>query len=196
VFLRERLTPGRRGVVILGFLGVLRPAESFEHAAFLPLAAAFTFAVELTQTKALTATETWLAILVWMNVIQLPLALLAAIRGPSTAMGTTICTIASPRPFFDEIGRSKLKRRAHHLWEDRLMHDARAGGHSFIGRGERMLCTEYRRRHSTTARGTATPASRPKKRASRPPNRFYSPCRAFLTSVRTDARHRSDRLFV
>jgi hypothetical protein len=28
------------------------------------------------------------------------------------------------------------------------------------------------------------------------PSRFYSPRRAFLTIVRTDARHRSDQLFV
>jgi drug/metabolite transporter (DMT)-like permease len=62
VFLRERLTPSRIGVVIFGFLGVLvilRPGlESFQTAAVLPLAAAFAFAVALTQTKALIVTET------------------------------------------------------------------------------------------------------------------------------------------
>jgi drug/metabolite transporter (DMT)-like permease len=55
MFLGERLTPGRIGVVIFGFLGVLvilRPGlESFQPAAFLVLGAAFGYAVSLTQTK-------------------------------------------------------------------------------------------------------------------------------------------------
>jgi drug/metabolite transporter (DMT)-like permease len=90
-FLRERLTPGRIGVVIFGFLGVLvilRPGlESFQPAAFLVLAAAFGFAVALTQTKALTATESSFAILLWMNLIQLPLALLGSNLRSYLALG-------------------------------------------------------------------------------------------------------------
>src|SRR5712671_6398767 len=82
MFLGERLTPGRIGVVIFGFLGVLvilRPGlESFQPAAFLVLGAAFGYAVSLTQTKALTSTETTFAILLWMNVVQLPLAMLGS----------------------------------------------------------------------------------------------------------------------
>jgi drug/metabolite transporter (DMT)-like permease len=82
VFLRERLTPGRIGVVALGFLGVLvilRPGlESFQPAAFLVLGAAVGFAIQLTITKAMTATETPYAIMLWMNLIQLPLALLGS----------------------------------------------------------------------------------------------------------------------
>jgi drug/metabolite transporter (DMT)-like permease len=54
VFLGERLTPSRIGVVIFGFLGVLvilRPGlESFQPAALLVLGAAFGYAVSLTQT--------------------------------------------------------------------------------------------------------------------------------------------------
>ena len=79
MFLGERMTPGRIGVVIFGFLGVLvilRPGlESFRPAALLVLSAAFGYAVSLTQTKALTSTETTFAILLWMNVVQLPLAM-------------------------------------------------------------------------------------------------------------------------
>ena len=62
LFLGERVTAGRIGVVVLGFLGVLvilRPgSESFKPAALLVLTAAFGFAVSLIQTKALTTTET------------------------------------------------------------------------------------------------------------------------------------------
>jgi drug/metabolite transporter (DMT)-like permease len=79
VFLRERLTPGRIGVVVFGLLGVLvilRPGlESFQPAALVVLGAAVGFAIQLIQTKALTTTETTYAIVFWMNVIQLPLAL-------------------------------------------------------------------------------------------------------------------------
>jgi drug/metabolite transporter (DMT)-like permease len=82
IFLNERLTPSRIGVVIFGFVGVLvilRPGlETFRPAAFLVLGAAFGYAASLTQTKALTSTETTFAILLWMNVVQLPLAMLGS----------------------------------------------------------------------------------------------------------------------
>ena len=82
IFLGERLTPGRIGVVVFGFLGVLvilRPGlESFKPASLLVLAAAFGFAVALIQTKALTSTETTYAIVFWMNAVQLPLALVGS----------------------------------------------------------------------------------------------------------------------
>jgi len=82
LFLGERLTPSRIGVVIFGFLGVLvilRPGlESFQPAALLVLGAALGYAVALTQTKALTSTETTFAILLWMNLVQLPLAMLGS----------------------------------------------------------------------------------------------------------------------
>jgi drug/metabolite transporter (DMT)-like permease len=82
VFLRERVTAGRIGVVVLGFLGVLvilRPGiASFNPAALLVLTAALGFAVSLIQTKALTTSETTYAIVLWMNAVQLPLALIGS----------------------------------------------------------------------------------------------------------------------
>jgi drug/metabolite transporter (DMT)-like permease len=82
VFLRERVTAGRIGVVVLGFLGVLvilRPGiASFNPAALLVLTAALGFAVSLIQTKALTTSETTYAIVLWMNAVQLPLALMGS----------------------------------------------------------------------------------------------------------------------
>jgi drug/metabolite transporter (DMT)-like permease len=79
VFLGEKITAGRIGVVVLGFLGVLvilRPGiTSFNPAALLVLTAAFGFAISLIQTKALTTSETTYAIVLWMNAVQLPLAL-------------------------------------------------------------------------------------------------------------------------
>jgi drug/metabolite transporter (DMT)-like permease len=81
-FLREKVTAGRIGVVVLGFLGVLvilRPGiTSFNPAALLVLTAAFGFAVSLIQTKALTTSETTYAIVLWMNAVQLPLALMGS----------------------------------------------------------------------------------------------------------------------
>ena len=82
VFLGEKVTAGRIGVVVLGFLGVLvilRPGiSSFNPAALFVLTAAFGFAVSLIQTKALTTSETTYAIVLWMNAVQLPLALMGS----------------------------------------------------------------------------------------------------------------------
>jgi drug/metabolite transporter (DMT)-like permease len=82
VFLGEKVTAGRIGVVVLGFLGVLvilRPGiASFNPAALFVLTAAFGFAVSLIQTKALTTSETTYAIVLWMNAVQLPLALMGS----------------------------------------------------------------------------------------------------------------------
>lgn len=79
--LRERLTASRLAAVVLGFLGVLvilRPGlEALKPASFIVLAAATCFAITAVATKALTRTEGTLAILFWMNVIQLPLNLVA-----------------------------------------------------------------------------------------------------------------------
>ena len=79
VVLGERLTPSRVGVLALGFAGVLvivRPGlAAFQPAALLVLGAAFGFAVSLVTTKKLTGRATTVAILFWMNLIQLPIAL-------------------------------------------------------------------------------------------------------------------------
>jgi len=79
LFLGERLTGSRIGAVVLGFVGVLvimRPGiETFHPAAMLPLGAAFAYAASLTATKKLTATQSTMAIVFWMNLLQLPMGL-------------------------------------------------------------------------------------------------------------------------
>ena len=79
IFLHERLTHSRIGVVVLGFVGVLviiRPGlQSFQPAALLTLAAAFGYGITLTTTKRLTATDSTFAIVLWMNLMQLPMNL-------------------------------------------------------------------------------------------------------------------------
>jgi drug/metabolite transporter (DMT)-like permease len=79
LFLHERMTPSRIGAVVLGFVGVLviiRPGlDSFRPAALLVLAAAFGYAIALTTTKRLTATDSTFGILLWMNLMQLPMNL-------------------------------------------------------------------------------------------------------------------------
>jgi len=90
--LGERMTKSRLGSVMLGFLGVVlivRPGSaSFQPMALVVLFAAFAFAVCLIVTKQLTNRVGTFAIIFWMNVIQLPLALtwpliVAAQGGPS-----------------------------------------------------------------------------------------------------------------
>lgn len=77
--LGERMTVSRVGAVILGLLGVLvilRPGtDAFRLEALIVLAAAFGYALSIIATKKLTMTESNFAIMFWMNVIQLPLAL-------------------------------------------------------------------------------------------------------------------------
>jgi len=77
--LGERMTASRAGSIVLGFIGVLvivRPGlESSQPAVLLVLAAAVGFAISLITTKQLTTTVGTFAILFWMNVMQLPMAL-------------------------------------------------------------------------------------------------------------------------
>src|SRR5947209_7799341 len=93
--LGERMTKSRAGSVVLGFLGVLvivRPGlASFQPTALLVLFAAFTFAISLIVTKQLTNRVSTFAIIFWMNLIQLPMALawpgvVAATGGPPLFM--------------------------------------------------------------------------------------------------------------
>ncbi len=81
-FLGEHMTKSRIGAVILGLIGVLvilRPGvESFQPAALIVLAAALGYGAQNIATKQLTSTESTFAIVFWMNVIQLLLALLFA----------------------------------------------------------------------------------------------------------------------
>ena len=77
--LGERMTLGRVGSVMLGFVGVLiivRPGlTAFHYGVLLMLATALAFALTLIMTKKLTTVASTFAILFWMNLIQLPLAL-------------------------------------------------------------------------------------------------------------------------
>jgi len=78
-FLGERMTRSRVGAVMLGLIGVLvilRPGvETFKPAALIVLVAALGYGAQNIATKKLTATESTFAIVFWMNVIQLILAL-------------------------------------------------------------------------------------------------------------------------
>jgi drug/metabolite transporter (DMT)-like permease len=78
--LGERLTASRIGAVVLGLLGVLvilRPGlATFQPGALLALTSAFGLAVTLIATKKLTRTDSTFAILFWMMLIQLPIALI------------------------------------------------------------------------------------------------------------------------
>jgi len=81
-FLGEHMTRSRVGAVILGLIGVLvilRPGvESFRPAALIVLVAALGYGAQNIATKKLTSTESTFAIVFWMNVIQLVLALVFA----------------------------------------------------------------------------------------------------------------------
>ena len=80
--LREKMTAGRVGVVVLGLVGVLvilRPGvTSFNPASLLVLAAAFGYAITMITTKKLTSTETNFSIIFWMAAIQFPLSMLGS----------------------------------------------------------------------------------------------------------------------
>lgn len=78
-FLGERMTASRAATIVLGFVGVLvilRPGlEAFQPATLIVLGCALGLAVAGIATKRLTATETTLCILFWMNLMQLPMNL-------------------------------------------------------------------------------------------------------------------------
>lgn len=81
LFLGERMTLGRGLAIALGFLGVLiilRPGmESFRPEALVVVAAAVFFGVQITTTKFLTGTNSTWTIMLWMNLMQLPMNLIA-----------------------------------------------------------------------------------------------------------------------
>ena len=91
LMLGERMTTSRAGSIALGFLGVLvivRPGlAGFQPPALLVLFAALMFALSLIATKKLTHDVSTFAIIFWMNLMQLPMALswptfVAATGGP------------------------------------------------------------------------------------------------------------------
>jgi drug/metabolite transporter (DMT)-like permease len=83
LLLGERLTRNRLVMLVLGFAGVLvilRPGVgAFHPAVFVALAAAFLYAGNMIATKRLSTTDSPLAVLFWMSVIQTPLALATAL---------------------------------------------------------------------------------------------------------------------
>lgn len=82
LLLGERLTPSRIGAIVLGLVGVLvilRPGlETFQPASLLVLGAAFAYAASMIATKKLTFTQTTIAIVFWMNLLQLPMGLVGS----------------------------------------------------------------------------------------------------------------------
>lgn len=81
-FLGERLSRARLAALALGLAGVvtiLRPGQGLVHpAALAALGGAMAYAVSHLQTKRLTTTESPLAVLFWMTLIQLPLGAVGA----------------------------------------------------------------------------------------------------------------------
>jgi drug/metabolite transporter (DMT)-like permease len=82
-FLGERLTPARLVMLTCGLLGVmviLRPGVGvMKPAALVMVLGALCYAGNMITTKTLTRTDSVLAILFWMNLIQTPLALIPAL---------------------------------------------------------------------------------------------------------------------
>src|SRR5262249_27603349 len=78
LLLGEKLTAARVATVACGFVGVLlivRPGlATFQPAALLVLSAAFGYSVTYATTKKLTTTESTFAIILWMNLMQFPIA--------------------------------------------------------------------------------------------------------------------------
>ena len=83
LFLGERMDRGRLVMLLSGVVGVLvilRPGtDVFHPAALVMLAGAIGFAVQMIGTKRLSSTESPLAVLFWMSVIQTPVCLAVAL---------------------------------------------------------------------------------------------------------------------
>lgn len=93
LFLREAMTASRLVAIALGLAGVLvilRPGlESLQVGALVVLGAAIGFAATTIATKRLTATESTFSILLWMNLIQLPLNYVGTAPAFWTKLDTT-----------------------------------------------------------------------------------------------------------
>jgi drug/metabolite transporter (DMT)-like permease len=85
LFLGERITRPRLVMVAMGFAGVLvilRPGTGvFQWASLVMLVGALCYAVQMIGTKQLSTTDSPLAVLFWMSVIQTPVSFLFALPG-------------------------------------------------------------------------------------------------------------------
>lgn len=85
LMLGERMNRGRVVMLVLGFAGVLvilRPGLAIVHpAALVMLFGSFCFAVQMIGTKRLAGTDSPMAVLFWMSVIQTPVCLAVALPG-------------------------------------------------------------------------------------------------------------------
>ena len=90
LMLGERMNRGRMMMLALGFAGVLvilRPGFAIvQTAALVMLFGSLCFAVQMIGTKRLSGTDSPLAVLFWMSVIQTPLCFAAALPGWSTPL--------------------------------------------------------------------------------------------------------------
>lgn len=100
-FLGERMTLAKVTAITLGLVGVLvivRPGvDNFDLGQVVVLGAAFAFAISYTMTKSLTRTETVVAIIFWMLVIQSVIGLVPALlvwRTPPAGLWPWIVMIA------------------------------------------------------------------------------------------------------
>ena len=79
LILGEKITPTRILVIVMGIVGalvILRPGlGAFQPASLLVLAASFFYATFNVLTKQMTATDSIFAIVFWMNLLQIPMAL-------------------------------------------------------------------------------------------------------------------------
>ena len=84
-FLGERMTPNRLLMLVLGLAGVaiiLRPGMgTFHPAALVMLLGAALYAGNMIMTKRLSSTESPLAVLLWMSLIQTPVTFATALPG-------------------------------------------------------------------------------------------------------------------
>jgi drug/metabolite transporter (DMT)-like permease len=107
LFLHERITKSRLGTIVLGFLGVLvivRPGlASFQPQALLVLFAAFAYSISLIITKQLTNRVSTISIIFWMNVIQLPIALIWPITVAATGGASLFVFRLGPELLFPTV---------------------------------------------------------------------------------------------
>jgi len=118
-FLGERITPWKVLAVALGLLGVgliVRPSSAgLSPGQLVALAAAVGFAVSVTMVKSLTRTDSALAIIFWMLVVQSLLGLLPALwvwRWPSATGWGWVIVVA----FCGTFSHYCMARAMRHAW--------------------------------------------------------------------------------